>query len=194
MLKESADMDFIKKVFGSYIFEGLVLTAIGVVLIIWPNESLNIMCIAIGALLILLGLIKLIMFFSKNKDNRKIMALLIGIVETALGIVMIVSSRFFIDFFQIVTGVILIYGAVIMFFGALRLRMLPGPLFIISILLAILTFVLAVVMLINPTQFASFMTQLMGVSLAIEGISMIVVMSKIKRELDKLHEESDIII
>ncbi len=194
MLKESADMDFIKKVFGSYIFEGLVLTAIGVVLIIWPNESLNIMCIAIGALLILLGLIKLIMFFSKNKDNRKIVALLIGIVETALGIVMIVSSRFFIDFFQIVTGVILIYGAVIMFFGALRLRMLPGPLFIISILLAILTFVLAVVMLINPTQFASFMTQLMGVSLAIEGISMIVVMSKIKRELDKLHEESDIII
>ena len=187
-------MDFIKKVFGSYIFEGLILTAIGVVLVIWPNEALNIMCIAIGAFLILLGLIKLILFFSKNKDNRKILALLIGIVETALGIVMILSSRSFVDFFQIVTGVILIYGAVIMFFGALRLRMLPGPLFIISILLAILTFVLAVVMLINPTQFASFMTQLMGVSLAIEGVSMIIVMSKIKRELDKLHEGSDIIV
>lgn len=167
----------IKNAFKSYLFDGLLLVALGVVMLIWPEDALKILCIGGGILLIVLGLIKSIVFFA-NKEDHSVPGLIIGIAEIALGIALIIKWDFFITAFQFITGIILIYGSGLMFIRAFALRREKGPIFAASIVFGILILVFAALILLNPLKFAAFITQLHAVALILEGLSMIIVMAR----------------
>ena len=167
----------IKNAFKSYLFDGLLLVALGVVMLIWPEDALRILCIGGGILLIVLGLIKSIVFFASQED-RSVPGLIIGIAEIPLGIALIIKSDFFITAFQFITGIILIYGSGLMFIRAFALRREKGPIFAASIVFGILILVFAALILLNPWKSAAFITQLHAVALILEGLSMIIVMAR----------------
>ena len=165
----------------STLFDGLLLIVLGVVMLIWPLESLGFLCVVIGAVLVLMGLIRLILFGRKEKDERRVRDIPIGLLQIAGGIALIIRPDFFITVFQYVTGVLILYGAVLMFAQAVRLRREKGALFAASLAFACVTTLLAVIILVNPAAFASFMTQLHGVALIAEGLAMIIVLRKSRK-------------
>lgn len=173
-------MDTLKKILKSYIFDGIVLVLSGIALIIWPGTALGIIVRVIGAVFALLGIIKIIVFFvNKNKD-RKATDLFIGLVQLALGAALIIKPDFFISFFYVVMGIILVYGSVLMFIRAVRLRKQKGPMFVLALIFGFLMLALAVVIFINPAVFANFITVLYGISLVCEGLAMLIVLNKLK--------------
>ena len=163
----------------SYVFDGFLLIALGLVMLIWPENSLMTICIVAGIIIGVMGFVRCIAFFVDKKKDQSPTDLLMGVILLAAGVALIVKSDFFISVFQYITGVILIYGAILMFAHAYTLRREKGPLFLFSLIFAIVTTALAVVILINPLSFASFITRLHGVALIIEGLSMIGVLRKI---------------
>lgn len=167
-----------KKLFNSYLFDGLLLIALGVVMLLWSGAPLKVLCNIIGIILIVIGAIKAISFIANKNNNRKITGLLIGLLQLAAGIILLVKSDFFVSFFQYVTAALLLYGCFLLFRQAYKLRAQKGTMFTASIVFACITLVLAVVMIVNPTALASFITQLNGVSLIIEGLAMIVALRK----------------
>ena len=169
----------VTSIFKSYLFDGLLLVALGVIMLIWPGEALQILCIGGGVLLIVVGLIKGIYFFV-NKENGKVIYLIIAIAEIALGIALIIEWEFFIKAFQFITGIILIYGSGLMFVRAIALRHEKGPMFVLSIIFGVLILVFAALILLNPLVFAEFVTQLHAVALILEGLSMIIIMSRVQ--------------
>ena len=81
----------------------------------------------------------------------------------------------------VITGILLIYGAVMMFIRAYRLRSSRGPIFTLVILFGILDLLLGITILINPVIFAEVITQLEGISLIVGGVGMIVTVWDVKR-------------
>ena len=168
----------IKKLFTSYLFDGLLLIALGVVMLLWSGAPLKVLCNIIGIILIVLGVIKAISFLANKNNDRKITALLIGFLQLAVGIVLLAKSDFFVAFFQYVTAALLLYGCFLLFRQAYKLRKTKGKVYTASIVFACVTLVLAVVMIVNPFAITSFITQLNGVSLIVEGLAMIIALRK----------------
>ena len=167
----------------SYLFDGILLVALGLVLLLLPKVSLTILCVIIGVALIIMGLIKLIFFAANVNGVRRIADIPVGIIQLVLGFWLIIDSSLFINLFQIVTGVILIYGSLLMFVHAFALREIRGAFYWLSLVFGILCAVLGIVIVVNPAGFAAFMMQLQGVALIIEGLALIVVMHTVKREM-----------
>ena len=169
-----------KKWFRSTLVDGLLLMALGVAMLIWPEGSLKTLCVAAGAAVAVMGLVKVIVFLAGREGERDAGALFTGLVQLALGVALIVRPDFFITVSQYVTGVLLVYGAILMYCRAVSLRKKKGPTFVLSLLFAVLTTVLAAVIFLNPSAFAGIRTQIHGVSLIVEGAAMILVLRRIE--------------
>ncbi len=170
--------------FLSFIFDGIILIALGIAILVWPESLLKILCIIAGAVIAVMGLIKLIIFIVNKDDKRKVLNLIVGIIQIAFGIVMIIESEFLAGLFFIIAGIILMYGSLLMFIRAFQFRKEKGALFVLSIIFAILTLALAIIIFINPQQFAGFIARLQGASLIIEGLGMIIVLNNSKIKVD----------
>lgn len=169
-----------KKLLNSYLFDGLLLIALGIVMLLWSGVPLKVLCSIIGIVLIVLGAIKAISFIANKDKNRAITSMLVGILQLVAGIILIEKSDFFVGFFQYITAILLLYGCILLFWQAYKLREEKGTMFTASIVFACVTLVLAIVMFANPAALASFITQLNGVSLIIEGLAMIIALRKDK--------------
>ena len=167
----------------NYIFDGIIIALLGLAMLVWPNEALKVLCCVSGGSLAVMGFVRLALFLMSSKENKTISALIIAIFQLAIGIVLIIWADLFVRFFFIVTGLILAYGAILMFVRLIQLRRVKGPMFYFSMVFGIINLVFAVLVLINPEQFASFSTRLQGAALVIEGIGMIIVLRNLKLTL-----------
>ena len=164
----------------NYLTDGIILILLGIAMLIWPQTSLKVLCVLIGAVLVCMGALRTASFFSNRGNDRKAEDLISGAIMLVLGLAFIFRSTFFIGAFQFVTGILLLYGAFLMLTQAWMLRGQKGKLFTLSMVFGIATAVLAVIILLNPVAFASFITQLHGISLIVEGLSMVLVLRDIK--------------
>lgn len=180
----------LKKVFRSYIVDGILLVALGVVMLIWPEDSLKVLCAIIGVILIIMGLVKGILYFVDRDVPTRPFDLVTAIVQLLLGVVVIVQSGFFISLFQIVAGVILLYGSVLLFIQAIQLREIRGFFFVAAIVSGVLVAALGTVIIMNPAAFASFIMQLQGVAVIILGLALIIVMQRIMTDMKAMNAEA----
>lgn len=169
-----------KSYLRNYIFDGIILAVLGVVMLVWPNDALKVLCCVSGGLLAVMGFIRLALYLLSSKEDRTISALIIAIGQLAVGLTLILASDFFVKMFYVVTGLILAYGAFLMFIRMIQLRRIKGPMFFISMIFGILSLIFAVIILINPEQFAQVSTHIQGAALVIEGIGMIIVLRNLK--------------
>lgn len=175
----------------SYIFDGIILALLGIAMLVWPDNALKVLCVVVGGLVAVMGFIKFAFFLANNKAVRKTSDLIIGIIQIALGIALIIASDFFISLFFVVAGIILVYGALLMFIRAFQLLKVKGWLFALSLIFAVVTLAFAVIIFINPIQFAEFVTRIQGAALIIEGIGMIIVLKNVKVDLIKVTDYSE---
>lgn len=173
-----------KSFIRSYLFEGIILAALGIAMLVWPEWSLKVLCVVLGGVIATMGFIRFALFLINQYYKNKALDLVIGIVQMAFGLALIAASDFFISLFFIITGIVLIYGAFLMFLRAFQLRSVGGAMLIMSIVFAVLTLGLAVLIFINPIQFAEIITRIQGAALVIEGIGMIIVLKDMQIKLE----------
>ena len=183
----------LKSIFKSYLIIGLVFVALGVIMLIWPDKSLKILCIVLGVLFAIVGLVMVMTYILSKRDDAHSFILLSGLIQIALGIALMAKPEFFIEVFQIFIGIIMLYGCVLMFIHAYQLKNVKGPIYWLSIIFATITLALSVIMLINPKAFASFIVQLEGVALVVEGLSMIICLHDMRTAEKKTEKEQDLI-
>ena len=157
-------------------------------MIIWSAYVPAILCYAIGALLAVIGLVKVFGFIATKADDRDPTNLLGGIAQAALGAVMIFEQSTFETLLQFIIGVILIYGTILLFLRAFALREIKGPFYISTLVFGCVTAILAIVVFVNPEGLLSFIHVVYGVSLILEGLFLILAMRRIKTLLPKVIE------
>ena len=168
----------------NYIVDAILLIALGLVLLIWPQWSLRVIFKWAGIGLIAMGLIKGMIWLSKKeKKECGVHDLPVGILQLAAGIFAVVKAEFLASHFPIAAGILLAYGAVMMIVRAVRMKDGDQNRFRLSLILGIVTLVLAVVVFVHPVILANLMMQTTGIAMIVAGISLLIVMAqKVKGE------------
>ncbi len=173
-----------RKIFGSFIFDGIITILLGVAMIIWPGEALKFVFIIGGIVLAVFGLIKSIVCFADKKREHSLTEHVAGICEILLGIALAAFSGFFIKIFHYFIAIILAFSAVVLLVHAITIRKEGGPMMILSFVFAVLSASLSVPLFIKPVWIAQFEVRLGGIAFIIEGLAMIIFFRKIKKVKD----------
>ena len=104
--------------------------------------------------------------------------MLVGGLQIAVGIFAIAKAEFLASNSLIVVAILLAYGAIVMIARAVRMKDGDQNKFRLSLILGIVTLVLAVVVFVHPAVLANLMMQATGIAMIVEGISLLIVMAQ----------------
>ena len=83
--------------------------ALGVVLLGWPDTTSNIICYAIGAVLLIYGLVSIISFLASRENTAALaLQLVVGVVAAALGVFFLTQPRMILSIFPVLMGLFII--------------------------------------------------------------------------------------
>lgn len=177
-------MDFFEKTKWDRSVLALIYLVLGVVLLLFPEQTLTVVTRLIALAVIVLAAINIIQFII-NKDEKfsaDYFYLILSIVGIGVAISMIVSPTWIIAVINIAVGVVLIVNGIGNLSTTIRIRKNDRVWWAFSIV-PIITFVLGFVIMANPVGMASLMTRIEGISLIADAISTWIIVYRLNKFL-----------
>ena len=164
-------LNFVSEMTGSNRIVTLILLAgIGIIMLVWPNTTLQFaVCIA-GVVLMFLGAWYLFSWFRGGRLGNK-EPVVIGAVLALIGLFLLVSPRFVITMVNVVAGILLILYGYITLSGALASRGGASKQWIISAVIGAATLVFGIVCLFSHNA-ADLIVRGVGIALIINVVSL----------------------
>lgn len=159
----------IKSILSSHYFEGILLILFGLIMLVLPLLSIKIISIITGVILCFLGLTLSVAYVKHNMEKHTLQ-LFAGLMCIALGIEFIFRSGNLARAMHVVLSITLIYSGILLFIQAYNLRNDRGPLFIVTLIFAVVAVIFAILMLLNDGESTAFL-RIKGLSMIIEGVA-----------------------
>ena len=174
-------MNEVKQFSKSYILVSALYVVLGIVLCVWPNTSLKMICYGLGFVMVVLGITYGIIYFTKeNLAGFLQMDLVIGIICLAFGVFILLNPTFLATVLPFAMGIILLLGAVV------KMRRLKFEKWSGVLICALVIIVLGIVLLCNPFKKESYMVLYIGLCLILDGITNLVSLIFIQMRVKKL--------
>ena len=101
--------NILRKIKANVVVSAVLCIIVGAVLIIWPGMTIQIACRAIGAVLAIMGVSKLLSYvFSRDGSLFSQMNLIVGIIITIIGVWIFTSPDKIIAMVPILVGIIIV--------------------------------------------------------------------------------------
>lgn len=174
----------------------IVSIIIGLAFVIFPSMSLKIICIIIGVLFILCGVVLCGMYFFSTSAGAGVLMfgeLVFGVILAVFGIVICVKSQTFISIIQFVIGAFVLAEGIINFVRSIQIKLLGSGVGIFSLVCSIGVVILGIVLLIDPFESAKTFTVIVGISLMIYGVIDLITALKVS-SLKKAEEVDDNVV
>jgi len=155
----------------SSILAALVTIALGMLLVWWPDRSMDFLCLMLGITIFAIGIIYILGWLARRKKGVPAFFVLPGVILCALGVWLMTSPDSVIILIQYIFGAILIFHGVIDLQGALALASHRWNRWWLDLLLTALTIGLGVLILLNPFGTFSALVILIGAALIYDGVS-----------------------
>ena len=156
---------------AGYIVMSLVFCGAGVLFIARPELSAVVISRALGAAMILFGVIKLVGYFSKDLFRLAFQYdLSFGLLLMALGALVLARPGEVLDFLFISLGIAILTDGLFKVQIAMDSRQFGISTWWLTLLLAIITGVVGALLVFRPWDSARLLTALLGASLLAEGI------------------------
>ena len=183
-----------KKLKWNLIVMSVLYLALGIFLLMVPGTALNVVCYALGGVVLLGAVIQLVRYFLVERGIfQSQLTLISGLVCLALGGFLILRSDIVVRILPIVFGLFVIFDSLGRIQNALELRRCEYPSWKSFLLLAVLSIVLGVIMIVDPFGTMETLVMAIGVILIVEGslnlLSALYTVIAVKRFL-KLHPET----
>lgn len=170
-------------------FVDVALLLLGVLMIIFPEKSADIICIAIGAILGIWGLVRLITYFASGKvESFGSFALVQGVALLGFGILFVLNPEILTSFLFAVLAIVLIVSGVMKLQYAVDFLRLKAKYWYISLLGAVISITLGAVVFFNPFTAAKWLMLFIGISLTVNAlwdIISVMILSKITKDFIK---------
>lgn len=152
------------------LFSALWLLA-GLALLIWPKFSSEVICIVLGILCLLYGVVKLFGYFSKDPYRLAFQFdLALGILCLVLGLVLIFCSRTLLSLLPVIVGIYAVVSGVFKLQTAFEAKRFGMGKWWSMLLLSLLTIVLGVILIIRPFGTAMLAIRFMGLAIIMSGV------------------------
>ena len=187
-----------KKLKWNLILMSVLYLALGIFLLMVPGTALNVVCYALGAVVLACAVVQLVRYFAVERGIfQSQLTLISGLVCLGLGAFLIIRSDIVVRILPIVFGLFVIFDSLGRIQNALELRRCNYDSWKSFLLLAVLSIVLGVVMILNPFGTMETLVMAIGVILIIEGalnlLSALYTVIAVKRFI-KLHPETQSVL
>ena len=187
-----------KKLKWNLILMSVLYLALGIFLLMVPGTALNVVCYALGAVVLACAVVQLVRYFAVERGIfQSQLTLISGLVCLGLGAFLIIRSDIVVRILPIVFGLFVIFDSLGRIQNALELRRCNYDSWKGFLLLAVLSIVLGVMMILNPFGTMETLVMAIGVILIIEGalnlLSALYTVIAVKRFI-KLHPETQSVL
>ena len=179
-------MKFIKNNFHALLLV-LFELAVGILLFIDPEGFTNAVIMIFGGVLAVIGLFKLIRFIAEKRKtgDASYLELILSVLCIILGCVCMFMTSYILNIFAfvaVVYGIILIVSGVFKAASYFDMRSAGLPVSFLSILSAIVSVLLGVVIVFNPFDAVNVLWMFAGISLIVEALLDIAALALIARK------------
>ena len=180
----------------SSIAAALVTILLGVILIWWPDRSVNFLCMLLGVSIFITGIIYILGWLARRKEGVPAFFVLPGVILCALGVWLMTSPASVIKLIQYIFGDILFFHGAVDLQGAVSLMRRRWGRWWVDLLLALLTILLGVLVLLNPFGTFAALVMLIGAALVFDGVSDLCIIWRLSRAFKAaeriIEEEQDL--
>ena len=187
-----------KKLKWNLILMSILYLALGIFLLMVPGMALNIVCYALGGVVLACAAVQLIRYFAVERGVfQSQLTLISGLVCLGLGAFLIIRSDIVVRILPIVFGLFVIFDSLGRIQNALDLRRCEYPSWKGFLLLPVLSVVLGVVLIVNPFGAMETLVMAIGIILIVEGainlLSALYTVLAVRR-FAKLHPETQSVL
>ncbi|MCI7041881.1 MAG: DUF308 domain-containing protein [Lachnospiraceae bacterium] len=172
--------NFLKNLKANYTLSAIICVVIGVVLIIWPGTSTQVVCMVLGGMLMIYGIVQIILYLFARERTLYLQGMLIlGIVFSVVGAWILLKPETIIAAVPIIMGIIIIMHGLHNAIQAIDLKKMDYENWWVALLFGILTIVLGVVLVCNPFGAVEIVVRVIGAFLIYDGISDMWILSRL---------------
>lgn len=181
----------LKKIKSNMILSSGLCTALGVVLVLWPGLSIQLVCKAVGVVLIVCGLLRLISFFIEHDGSMYTQSnLVLGIVFAVVGIWIVANPGRVLSLIPIIVGILIVIHGISKLQQAITLCKSKYSRWWLALLLAVLTLGLGLLLILKPFAAIDTVVMLIGLFLIYDGISNIWIVSRVAKTAKLAKQEA----
>ena len=162
----------------TFMIAALIYLILGLALVIWPGTACLVICYAVGILLMLYGLARMLAQWSSLGFLS-----LVGLVSLLLGLLLLIRTEAVLAVFGTVLGLIIMADSLIKLQISYQLRGSHIGSARRNAICALVTFILGLLMLFNPFKAVNAMTIFIGASLLIDGVINFIIALDVRRYL-----------
>lgn len=183
--------EMLKKIKSNMILSSGLCAALGVVLVLWPGLSVQLVCKAVGVVLIVCGLLRLISFFIEHDSSMYTQSnLILGIVFAVVGIWIVANPGRVLSLIPIIVGILIVIHGISNLQQALTLCKSKYSRWWLALLLAVLTLGLGILLIFKPFAAIDTVVMLIGLFLIYDGISNIWIVSRVAKTVKMAKQEA----
>ncbi len=145
---------------------------LGAVVLLWPGDTLTVLCYGFGGVLILSGLLQIASYLLGEKEGflRKVL-ILSGIISIVVGVWILLGPDKVLKLVSIVLGVVLIYHGVMDVKFGMDIKKCKGKSTAAVVLFGLATCALGVLVLVDPFEGEKLLMIFMGISFLFDGVT-----------------------
>ena len=182
----------LKKIKTNVIVSAFICIALGVILVFWPGLSVKVVCMAIGAVLVINGISRLLNFiFGRDGSVFSQMNVVMGIIITVIGGWILLQPGTIIAMIPILVGIIIVIHGINNLQQSVSLCQNRYDKWWIALLLGIITIGFGVLLVFNPFAAVDTLIRFIGLFLIYDGASDIWIMSRVSRNVKQARQEMD---
>lgn len=185
-------MKLLKKLKTNVVISAILCILLGIVLVVWPDLSMQIVCTAIGAVLLIGGGVRLAVYFAtKDGSVYAQLNLIMGIILAVVGIWILLQPAKVLSIIPVIVGIVIVLHGVNNLQQALVLYKEKYDKWWVALILALLTLGFGVLLILRPFQALETAVMLIGIFLIFDGLSDIWIVSRIYRMARVLKQEAE---
>ena len=162
----------------------------GIILIVWPDIAVKIVCYIISAVLLIYGLIRILIYLRSVNTRRYFQFdLVVGIITIAFGLFILFKPVLFVSLLPFAIGLCILFDSIIKFQNAFDLKHAGLLYWQIPLAISIITAILGLMLVINPFGATVTLVRCMGIFFIVDGLanisSAILVLKKLGRTIEE---------
>ena len=160
-------MEKVGRSWGWALFFGIVTVAIGILVMVWPEETLKVLAVLFGIQLLVMGVYRLVLSFAVGEQNR-LLSVFLGVLSFIVGVLVLRNVTETVGILAVILGIYWIAHGVVEFVMAVSDSQYPQRGF--SIFMGVISVVAGIFVVAWPVDSVSVLTWLAGIWLAVLGV------------------------
>ena len=191
-------MNYIKSLKVNYSLSAGICVILGIVLLVWPGQSTQVVCMVLGIVLGGFGLIQIILYLAtKEKTMVSHSMMMLGVVLAVIGGWIVLKPETIIKAVPMIVGILIVIHGFHNAVQAIDLKKMQYDNWWVALLLSLLTVALGVVLICNPFTIVDTVVRIIGAFLVYDGLSDMWILSRVfktKKNREKIIDTDAVIV